>query len=302
MNRLRARWLTRPALPALPVLLVVLIAAVALTAPATSALAAPAGHLHLEDFTWTELRARIDAGATTVLIPIGGTEQNGPHISLGKHNQRVRLLAEKIAKALGNAVVAPVLAYVPEGNITPPTQHMRYAGTISVPEAAFEAMLEAAARSLRQHGFRDVVLLGDHGGYRSSLDRVAARLNNAPGPRSTGRADGRSDGRSDGRADGRVLALGEYYRAASRGYIETLKARGFSAAEIGSHAGLADTSLSLAIHPAGVRSEVIAAGRSAVDVNGVVGDPRRASAELGQIGVEQIVAASVAAIQTRLAR
>ncbi len=286
MNRLHARSLTGPALS---VLLVVLIAAGAPTASA-----APATPLHLEDYTWVELRARIDGGATTVLIPIGGTEQNGPHISLGKHNQRVRVLAEKIARRLGNAVVAPVLAYVPEGIITPPTQHMRYAGTISVPEAAFEATLEAAAHSLRQHGFRDVVLLGDHGGYRASLERVAGRLNKASGLRSTGRADGR--------AVGRVLALGEYYRAASMSFADTLKARGFSAAEIGSHAGLADTSLSLAIHAAGVRTEVIAAGRSAVDVSGVIGDPRRASAELGQIGVEQIVAASVAAIQTRLAQ
>ncbi len=284
--------MTLTALSALLVLPSAAAAPAAPAVPAASALAATS--LHLEDFTWVELRARIDGGATTVLIPIGGTEQNGPHLSLGKHNQRVRALAEKIAQRLGNAVVAPVLGYVPEGGIKPPTQHMRYAGTISIPEAAFEATLEAAARSLRQHGLRDVVLLGDHGGYRASLDRVAARLNQVSGARSNG------DG--GGRAAGRVLALDAYYRAASAGFADTLRRRGFSAAEIGSHAGLADTSLSLALHPAGVRTEVIAAGRSAVDVNGVVGDPRRASAELGQLGVEQIVAASVAAIQAQLKR
>ncbi len=54
---------------------------------------------------------------------------------------------------------------------------MRYSGTVSVPTAAFEAVLEGAARSFRQHGFRHVVLLGDHGGYQASLQRVADKLN-----------------------------------------------------------------------------------------------------------------------------
>ena len=140
----------------------------------TAAAAAP---VQLEALTSTELRQRIAGGTTTVLVPIGGTEQNGPHMVLGKHNRRAEVLAERIAGKLGHAVVAPVVAYVPEGSITPPAQHMRWAGTISIPEAAFEAMLEGAARSFRQHGFRDVVLLGDHGGYQASLQRVAAKMN-----------------------------------------------------------------------------------------------------------------------------
>ncbi|MBV9152357.1 MAG: creatininase family protein, partial [Alphaproteobacteria bacterium] len=69
----------------------------------------------LEELTWTELRDQIRAGKTTVIVPIGGTEQNGSHMALGKHNFRVRFLSEKIARMLGNALVAPVIAYVPEG-------------------------------------------------------------------------------------------------------------------------------------------------------------------------------------------
>lgn len=132
--------------------------------------------VHIEDMTWPELRQRIAAGATVALVPIGGTEQNGPHMTLGKHNLRVRLLAGRIAGELGDALVAPVMAYVPEGNLSPPTEHMRWPGTITVPVAAFEATLESAARSLQRAGFRHVVLLGDHGGYRASLERVAARV------------------------------------------------------------------------------------------------------------------------------
>lgn len=130
----------------------------------------------MEELTWTEVRDAIAAGKTVVLVPIGGTEQNGPHLALGKHNARVRELSRRVAERLGNALVAPVIAYVPEGAIDPPTGHMRYAGTITIPAEAFEKTLESAARSLLSHGFRHVVLLGDHGGYRRSLDQVAARV------------------------------------------------------------------------------------------------------------------------------
>ena len=245
------------------------------------AVAAQAASVHIEDLTWTELQARIAAGSTTVLVPIGGTEQNGPHMALGKHNARVRVLAARIADKLGNAVVAPVLAYVPEGAIDPATQHMRWPGTISIPETAFESTLEGAARSLHRHGLCQVVLLGDHGGYRASLDRVAAKLN-----------------RLWAATPCRMHALPEYYRAASTDYAAALKAQGYSAAEIGTHAGLADTALTLATAPALVRSEALARKRAdARDNDGVAGDPRRATAELGRPGTQHIVDTTVSAIR-----
>src|SRR4030095_7602220 len=78
----------------------------------------------LEDLTWTELKRDVASGKTTIIVPIGGTEQNGPHMALGKHNARVRALSERIARELGNALVAPVVAYVPEGSVDPPSCHM----------------------------------------------------------------------------------------------------------------------------------------------------------------------------------
>src|SRR5438132_4828804 len=101
----------------------------------------------LEELTWTELRDLIRAGKTTIIIPIGGTEQNGPQMALGKHNVRVKALSAKIAMALGNALVAPVIAYVPEGNVSPPTKHMRFPGTITVSDEVFAKVIEFAARS-----------------------------------------------------------------------------------------------------------------------------------------------------------
>lgn len=155
--------------------MIVVVFLLAALAP-LAALASPPASVFLEDHTWTEVRDAVAAGRTIVLVPIGGTEQNGPHIVLGKHNARARELARRVAERLGNAMVAPVIAYVPEGAIDPPSGHMRYAGTISIPAPAFEATLEATARSLIRHGFRHVVFLGDHGGYRRSLDRVAAKV------------------------------------------------------------------------------------------------------------------------------
>jgi creatinine amidohydrolase/Fe(II)-dependent formamide hydrolase-like protein len=242
---------------------------------------ADARSVQIEELTSTELRDRIAAGATTVLVPIGGTEQNGPHMVLGKHNVRSRVLAGEIARQLGNAVVAPVIAYVPEGAIHPPTAHMRFAGTISIPDAAFESMLEATARSFKQHGFRNVFFLGDHGGYQKNEQRVAARLNRewARDPAC------------------RVHALAEYYDVTQRGYVAALKQRGYSQAEIGTHAGLADTALALAVDQSLVRGVMLKDSPKAGGNPGVQGDPRRATAELGQLGVQQIVDASVAAIR-----
>ena len=235
----------------------------------------------LEELTWTEVRDRIATGTTTILIPIGGTEQNGPHMVLGKHNARVRFLAGEIAQRLGNALVAPVIAYVPEGSIHPPAAHMRFPGTISISEATFEALLESTAHSFKQHGFRDVVFLGDHGSYQKNESHVADRLNRewAHDPAC------------------RVHALLDYYNVTQTTYVATLRSRGFSDFEIGLHAGLADTSLALAVDKALVRTDALASTAKASKREGVYGDPHQASAELGQLGVQQIIQTSVSAIQ-----
>jgi creatinine amidohydrolase len=242
----------------------------------------PLASVFLEDLTWTELRDDIAAGMTTILAPIGGTEQNGPHMALGKHNVRAKLLSEKIARTLGNALVAPVIAYVPEGGFASPTGHMRFPGTISVPEQAFEQVLEGAARSFKLHGFHDIVFLGDHGGTQRAEQIVADRLD-----------------REWTATAVRVHAIEEYYRAGEDDFAQALIARGYPADEVGKHAGLADTSLMLAVDPALVRADRL---HSTANADGVNGDPSRASAELGQLAVDAIVGKTVAAIRKAEAR
>ncbi|HXW64673.1 MAG TPA: creatininase family protein [Burkholderiaceae bacterium] len=251
-------------------------------APARAA--ASVSSVFLEDFTWTELRDAVSQGMTTAIVPVGGTEQSGPALTLGKHNVRVRLLSERIARELGNAVVAPVLAYVPEGSITPPSSHMRFAGTLSIPTSVFDATLEAIAGSLRAHGLRNIVLLGDHGGYQRELGKVAERLNRqwAGGP-------------------ARVFAPPEYFRASTEGFAALLRERGFRDDEIGTHAALADTSLQLALAPATVRKDVLQSSTRLDQSVGIYGGfPQHASAELGQLGVDEIVRRTVAAIRQQI--
>lgn len=263
-----------------------LVVACLLILVATGAPAAPApATVFIDDLTWTELRAAIASGKTTIIVPIGGTEQNGPHMTLGKHNARVTALAQKIAQALGNALVAPTLAYVPEGGVNPPTSHMRFPGTITMPEPTFEKVVEYAARSFRVHGFRDIVLIGDHGGYRKSLKAVADRLD-----------------REWAATPVRVHAINEYWVASEATFAQALKRQGYRDEEIGTHAGLADTSLALAIDPRLVRADRLHSTTPPGPADGVYGDPRRATAELGQAGVDLIVAASVDAIRRAVAR
>ncbi len=241
--------------------------------------AQPAQSVFLEDLTWTEVRDAVHSGKTTIIVPAGGTEQNGPHMAIGKHNVRVRTLAGKIAAALGNALVAPVVAYVPEGSISPPAAHMRFPGTITVPDEVFEKTLESAARGFRLHGFKDVVLIGDHGGYRKSLRKVADALNREWAGTSV-----------------RAHAIDEYYRAADEDFPKSLEAKGFKSGEIGTHAGLADTSLMLAIDPGMVRIDRLGAPTRG-KADGVYGDPTRSSADIGKPAVDAIVERTVEAIR-----
>ncbi len=243
--------------------------------------AGPPSSVYLEDLTWPELRAAIQAGKTTILVPIGGTEQNGPQMALGKHNVRVRVLSGKIARALGDALVAPVVAYVPEGNVDRPEGHLKFPGTITVPQDAFEKTLEFAAKSFKLAGFRNIVFLGDHGGYQKADEAVAQRLD-----------------REWAATPVRAYALTEYYRVSEVEFGQLLKSKGYSEAEIGSHAGLLDTSLMMATDPGLVRGDLLGETKPG---DGTHGDPRRSSAALGQVGVDLIVTRSVAAIKTATA-
>lgn len=133
--------------------------------------------LLIEEMTWMEVRDALADGTTTVIVGTGGIEQNGPYVAAGKHNFVLEATTEAIARELGNALVAPIVKFVPEGRIDPPSGHMRYHATISVRQETFEALLTDVVSSLAVHGFTDIVLIGDSGGNGRGMQAVADRLN-----------------------------------------------------------------------------------------------------------------------------
>jgi creatinine amidohydrolase/Fe(II)-dependent formamide hydrolase-like protein len=138
---------------------------------------AAAETLWIEELTYIEIRDRIAAGYTTAIISTGGIEENGPYLATGKHNVILRSLCPAVAAELGNALCAPVVAFVPEGNIDPPSGAMHFPGTISVRDETYRALLDDIASSLKQHGFRNIVLIGDSGGNQRGMAQVADELN-----------------------------------------------------------------------------------------------------------------------------
>jgi creatinine amidohydrolase/Fe(II)-dependent formamide hydrolase-like protein len=257
----------------------ILTAAFALTA--ATAFAQRPDTTFLEELTWTEVRDAVAAGTTTIIVPTAGTEQKGPHMVLGEHRFVVNHAADLIARRLGNALVAPVITHVPEGNIDPPSGHMRYAGTITLPNEIFTQVIEYSVRSLAVHGFTDVVLIGDSGGNQRGMNEVADRLNAEwiDGPV-------------------RVHFVGHYY--SNNGFRAWLKSEGETEETIGGHAGISDTSQLLHVAPEHIRDDR-RAPLGGFDGSGVSGDPTRASAERGRRGIELKVDAAVNQINALMA-
>ena len=131
----------------------------------------------IEALTYIEVRDRIADGHTTVIVSTGGIEQNGPYLVTGKHNVILRSLCPAIARDLGNALCAPVVGFVPEGNLDPPSGSMRFPGSITVRDETFHALLSDIAESMKIHGFKDIVLIGDSGGNQRGMTAVAEDLN-----------------------------------------------------------------------------------------------------------------------------
>ena len=134
--------------------------------------------LWAEELTFMEIRDLVKAGTTTIIIGTGGVEQNGPYVAGGKHNFVLQTVMPYIARAIGHALLAPIVKFVPEGRIDPtPSGHMQFAGTISLEAATFEALLTDICRSYAAHGFQDVILIGDSGGNQRGMENVAKALN-----------------------------------------------------------------------------------------------------------------------------
>ena len=256
-----------------------LVATFFAAAAAAEELPDPSSTVYLANLTWPEVRQAIDSGKTVALLPTGGIEQNGAHMTLGKHDIIVTWTAGRIAEELGNALVAPVMPFVPEGGFDPISGHMLGAGTITLAPDTFGAVLDSEARSMKAHGFRLICFIGDHGESQPMQERIAAKLS----------AEWQGSGV-------RVVSLHDYY--AKNGQEEWLLAHGETTQSIGRHGGIEDTSELLALRPANIRQNLAKPGGG----QGSDGDPNRASAERGRVMLELKVATGVKEIRSYLGK
>jgi creatinine amidohydrolase len=250
-------------------------------APARTLTAPLSSVTTIKDLTWVQVQSAVQSGHTTVIVPTGGIEQNGPHMVLGKHDYIVGWAANKIAVGLGRALVAPVVSYVPQGQYEPAEGHLRFPGTIGLPDQVFGQVLEGIARSLRAGGFKTICFIGDHGGSQDMQAEVAAKLT----------ALWAKDGV-------KVLHISAYYD--DKEQFKKLVADGETVAKIGQHAGIIDTSELMAIHPAGVELSRYVRPTLIPITTGVSGDPSSSSAERGRELIDMRVAAAVAQIKSFL--
>jgi creatinine amidohydrolase len=233
----------------------------------------------IKDLTWVQVQAAIQGGYTTVIVPTGGIEQNGPHMILGKHDYIVGYAANRIAMGLGKALVAPVVSFVPQGHYEPAQGHLRFPGTIGLPEPVFGQVLDGIARSLRAGGFKTICFIGDHGGNQAMQAEVANRLTKLWA------------------AEGvRVVQVSAYYEDASQ--IKKLVAEGESIAAIGQHAGIIDTSELMAVHPPGVDLSRYVRPSLIPVTSGIVGDPTTSSAARGEELIAMRIEAAIQQIKS----
>jgi creatinine amidohydrolase/Fe(II)-dependent formamide hydrolase-like protein len=231
----------------------------------------------IEELTWMEVRDAIRGGMTTALVVTGGVEQNGPYLATGKHNVILRTTAEAVARRLGNALVAPIVPFVPEGDFNPPSGHMRYPGTIGVREETFRALLSDIALSLKTGGFENLVFFGDSGGNQEGMMAVATRLSEeweGSGPR--------------------VYFIPEYYD--NPRWKEWLEARGVVEVDEGLHDDVRHSAIMALVDPIHIRADQ---RRKAglLRINGVDLEPMEETLALARDLVEYQAEVTVEAIR-----
>ena len=239
---------------------------------ALSVLAASMAHaqsVYLEDLTWTEVRDALASGKTTAIIYSGSTEQNGPHMALGKHNFIAHFVAGRIAEELGDALVYPTLPFAPTGDFILKSGHLRFPGSVSVTSESFVGIIAGVAQSAILSGFKQVYLMGDHGGGQNELRLVADNLDQVWAGKGV-----------------RVRYVPDLYFKAAAQEAQYLSGRHIV---VGEHAGAEDTSEIMYIDAAHkwIRVDKLAPSDSSQEpLTGANGDPTKASAEMGKVFID----------------
>jgi len=245
-----------------------------------TSVAAQTRSVYIEDLTWFEIRDAMAAGKTSAIIYTGGTEQNGPHMALVKHNLIARHVAGQIAEQLGTALVYPILPFSPAGDAIEKTGHMRFPGTVSLTSEVYLGVVRQVAQSALAAGFKNVYLMGDHGGGQAELKLAAEGLD--------------PDAR---RRNARVY----YVDLATQSGQQTnawLKERNITP---GGHAAVAETAQVLALDQGGRlihRDRFAASAAGPEPAAGMMADVSPATAEMGRVFLGYKVSAALGQIKT----
>ena len=246
--------------------------------------------VEFENMTWVEVKDALAAGKTTALFYTGGTEQRGPQNTNGGHNFMARATVKAIALALGNAIAMPVLPY------TPNNASATLPGTIGITNEILSPILERLAEQAIATGFRNVVLMGDHGGGQPAVYRdVATKLDAKYAPQGI-----------------RVIYADSVYAPAQDDFEKSLRDKGYPPS---GHGAIFDTSemmfvcgkdcvrMDLLKDAVGDPVRVPGQPRDSTTPrknNGITGDARRSSAELGKGLLELRVQYAVRQIRREL--
>jgi len=228
----------------------------------------------LEMMTWPELKQAIQGGKTTALIYNGGTETRGPQNVNGGHTLMAHATVVAIAEKLGNAIAAPVLPFSPNN------ANANLPGTIGLTAPLFASINEQVAEQMIKNGFKNVVLMGDHGGGQKEMGEVAKKLDEKYASQGI-----------------RVVYCDEVYEKANGDFDKYLAANNMP---LSSHAGIPDTSemLYLGGDQGWVRKELVATAVG--DPVRKPGEPRDANAKRVNNGITGDARPSTAALGKRL--
>ena len=240
--------------------------------------------VYIEDLTWPEVQQAIKSGKTSAIIYAGSTEQNGPHMAIGKHNFIARWVAGAIAIKLGDALVYPTLPFAPTGDAVKRTGHMRFPGSVTLTPQTYRSVVHDVALSAIDAGFRNVFIMGDHGDGQDMLGAVARELD------------------SEWRAKGvRVFYVPDVYFKEKQQAHAYEASHGLPTHDV--HAGTDDTSELMAIdgQHRWIRADKLAPSDGAQTARtGVDGDPTKASVTLGNLFLQYKIDDAVAQIRRML--
>ena len=237
----------------------------------------------LEEMTWPQVKAALEDGAETVIIPTASVEQHGPHLPLLTDTIIGGRVAEMIARKLGKTFVAPVI----RPGLS--SHHMHFAGSFTASPETFRAVIEEHCISLSTHGFKSIIITSGHGGNFTYIDGVGPYLQDSLHRKG-----------HQVRIIPHVNLL--HYSRIQQEFLG--EKYGVPLEEAGFHADVIETACMLVIRPDLVDmskaepgyigdnkpllDRIFIEGMQAVTSNGIVGDPRRATRKMGEALLEHL--------------